>query len=147
MIIFKGKHHILITAILYITILNITPLILNKHTLISIPFIILGTLLPDIDYPYSTLGKYNMFSYLIYKKCKHRGIFHTIPAALIVSVTTFILTLYFNLTIAITSALAILFGYLSHLLADTLTPTGIMWLYPYKTKYYTICNTISPHRH
>lgn len=90
-------------------------------------FVVLGSLFPDIDTPFSKLGRLNPLSFIM----KHRGFTHTTLCLVISSCV--IATITNNL--AYTTAFG--FGYLLHLLADTLTPMGIMWAYPESKKYYT----------
>ena len=61
---------------------------------------------------------------------KHRGITHTPFMAILLSSLLLPLKMDYGF--------AFLFGYISHLLTDYLTPTGIMWAYPCKQKYYTL---------
>lgn len=89
-------------------------------------FVVIGSVFPDIDTPYSLLGKYNPFA----KMMKHRGITHTPFMALLLSSLLLPLKMDYGF--------AFLFGYTLHLLTDYLTPTGIMWAYPCKQKYYTL---------
>lgn len=88
--------------------------------------IVLGSLFPDIDTPYSVLGKFNLFAYFM----KHRGRTHTIPGWIIASCLAYLFMGRFVWGFA--------YGYGLHLLMDTLTPMGIMWLYPYSMKYYSL---------
>lgn len=90
-------------------------------------FVILGSLFPDIDTPFSKLGRMNPLSSIM----KHRGFTHTTLCLVLTS--CLIGTLANNLSYAVAYG----FGYLLHLLADTLTPMGIMWGYPESKKYYT----------
>jgi membrane-bound metal-dependent hydrolase YbcI (DUF457 family) len=58
----------------------------------------------------------------------HRGVLHTPVTAVVAGV------LVFGLTGRRASAYAMTGGWLSHLALDTLTPSGIMWLYPLRTE-------------
>jgi len=122
MVIFKGFTHAIFAVALYRLFFPLD--------LISVILICLGSLAPDIDHPYSVLGRYNVFASLM----KHRGFMHTIPALLLWFIPFIVvpkLYLYFA------------WGYVLHLIGDSLTKTGIMWLYPYKKKYYSLfCNEI-----
>lgn len=93
--------------------------------------ITLGSLFPDIDHPKSILGKYNVMASLM----KHRGFMHTIPAILLLYIPFISVNpiIYFYFA----------WGYIFHLIGDSLTKTGIMWLYPLKKKYYSLyCDEI-----
>jgi inner membrane protein len=83
------------------------------------PLIIVGSLLPDIDTPFSKLGKYNVFAAIML----HRGITHSLLATGIIAAIGLLIS-----PIMVWVAV----GYLSHLLADSLTPSGIRWLYPFR---------------
>ncbi len=116
MIIFKGYTHILFAVALY----NV----FFPFNLFAVCIIALGSLVPDIDHPFSILGRYNVFASLM----KHRGFMHTLPA----------LALWFIPFISAPQLyLYFAWGYILHLLGDTFNKTGIMWLYPYKKKYYS----------
>lgn len=94
--------------------------------------IIIGSLLPDIDTPYSLLGRYNPFSYVT----EHRGFTHTLPGMGVFSLFVYVVFDDF--------VYGFIFGYILHLVADSLTPMGIMWLYPYKKRYYSIWKRKKP---
>jgi inner membrane protein len=85
------------------------------------------SLLPDIDKVQSKVSeKIKVVSFVIRFFLGHRGLMHSIWVPLI-----FYLTLFgFSMNIAI----AISFGYLSHLLLDGLTPSGVKLLWPMKKK-------------
>ena len=101
---------------------------------------ILGSLIPDIDHKESKIGnKMKITSTIINKLCGHRGITHApllyiiIFGALlfpIISSNNFLNTVSFNLTIGI------FVGVISHLFLDSLTISGIPFLYPFKKKKY-----------
>lgn len=124
-VVFLGITHAFFGITMYSLIFNSEP--------INLLFVILGSLIPDIDTRFSKLGKYNPFVGLM----KHRGFTHT-PLCLIMSsliIATFTNKKYIVLGYAT--------GYLFHLILDTLTPMGIMWNYPHDKKYYTLSKTIN----
>lgn len=86
--------------------------------------VMLGSLLPDIDHPSSKLGRY---AYPISAVVKHRGFTHSFIGAFILPIPVILISTRYYLPIVA--------GYLLHLLADTLNPTGVMWLYPYKKHF------------
>lgn len=96
----------------------------------------LGSLLPDIDHPQSWAGRKVPFisiplSFLL----GHRGITHSALAALACAML---------LTFMGTGWLAapVVVGYLSHLLADGLTPSGVPLLWPNKRRFsLNLCRT------
>ncbi len=81
---------------------------------------IISSILPDLDLTFT-------FAFPLV----HRGILHT-PIALIV-----LTTLFYLITQNKSSTLAFAIGFLTHLFLDSLTPMGIMWLFPYE-KYYSL---------
>lgn len=118
LVIFSGKTHILIGVIVYIA--------LFKFNFLGVLFVVFGSLFPDVDTPFSHIGRrVRLLSCLL----KHRGFVHTTFSLIIFSFIVFILfgQYWFEFS----------FGYLLHLLADTLTPMGIMWKYPFSKKYYS----------
>lgn len=105
---------------------------------VLIPTIItsaIGGLTPDIDSPNSKIGrKIKPISWLANRLCGHRGLIHTPFFVAIVS--CLILTLMFISNNINNYYLLISFviGYTGHLLLDTFTVEGIMWLYPFNKK-------------
>ena len=84
--------------------------------------VLFGAILPDIDNTKSKIGKrFKLVGFLF----AHRGIFHSIFAII---VFTFLLSLITE------SYLAFGLGYLSHLVADSLTVAGISFFYPLSSK-------------
>lgn len=87
-----------------------------------------GSLLPDIDEPKSTIGRKIPGTFLIKFLFSHRGFFHSLLAT----------GLFYLILLMVTGqALALLFtaGYISHLLLDAITPSGVPFLYPKKQRY------------
>lgn len=83
--------------------------------------------LPDIDHPKSTYGrKFRFLSFPISLISKHRGIFHSIFPPLI----AFLLLKHYNYTFL---GLAIVIGYITHLIGDSFTKQGINFLHPIST--------------
>lgn len=108
----------LFSALLFLNFVNPS----NKYLfLILAPLI---ALVPDIDKHESKVGKkVGLFSRIIEFLFGHRGIFHTVYPAVIL----FLIFYYFNYNLI---AFAILIGYLSHLLIDGLTVSGVNLLKP-----------------
>ena len=118
MIAFKGITHIIVALWIYFLAYGFDPYHMSA--------ILVGSLIPDIDTRYSILGRYNIFSYFM----KHRGVTHTL-----VGMAMFSWVIY---RIFGDFVWGFVFGYAMHLLMDSLTPMGIMWLYPYKKDYYSV---------
>lgn len=92
-----------------------------------------GAILPDIDKKGSTISNKNrLVSFIIRLIFTHRGFTHSL-LCMILAASLLSPLAFFNI---FTQALwvGIITGYGSHLLLDALNPTGIPFLYPYKTK-------------
>ncbi|MCV2508495.1 MAG: metal-dependent hydrolase [Candidatus Lightella neohaematopini] len=98
--------------------------------------VILGSLitclLPDIDHPKSFIGKrFKWLSVPIYKLFGHRGFTHSL--LLIVMIIIYINVRKVSIPIDVVYAMII--GYISHIIADVLTPAGIPLFWPYNKKF------------
>lgn len=94
----------------------------NKYLFLII--VCLVSLFPDLDnYKSKTGKKFGFISKIIEFVFGHRGLFHSIHLPLLL----FCLFYFFNYKLA---AFAILIGYLSHLLIDGLTVSGVNLLNP-----------------
>lgn len=96
----------------------------------------LGALLPDIDHPQSWAGrKMRVVSVPLALIVGHRGITHS---ALAIAACALLLTLLGTGWLAA----PVVIGYLSHLLADSLTPSGVPLLWPNKRRFtLNLCRT------
>lgn len=104
----------------------------------------LGGLMPDIDHPNSTISNIKLMGFPIFKPIAwiinlllgHRGATHTLWALLMTTLPIFMLPVFFPPELAIIRVFLILFGigyavgYLSHLLLDSMTPSGTPMLWP-----------------
>lgn len=90
------------------------------NQVLFIVLVVFGGTLPDVDSSSSKLGsKVKVVSWFF----KHRGFFHSLFVLPFIS-----LILYF---IGFSNfAIPIIIGYVSHLIADSMTKEGIMFLYP-----------------
>jgi inner membrane protein len=87
-------------------------------------FMILGSLLPDIDTPDSKMGrKFGIVSDFISKIFGHRGIIHTIWGGM------FLCGLFWYFINRVYGA-ALFYGFMSHLIADGFTVMGINFTHP-----------------
>ncbi|NEZ61035.1 metal-dependent hydrolase [Adonisia turfae] len=95
-----------------------------------------GGMLPDLDHPGSALGRrLKLISLPLSAVVGHRGVTHSLLAvvALIgVLVTVATVPVYSHLGWLITP---LTIGYLSHILGDSLTPSGVPLFWPRKTTY------------
>ena len=99
---------------------------------------ILSSLLPDIDHPKSTFGsKLSFISYPITLLFGHRGITHSL-----LMVTLLWYWCVYNIPwdalgqrTSSLCGLAFLIGYISHLIGDILTPSGVPLLWPLRKRF------------
>ncbi len=84
---------------------------------IAVSLAIIGASIPDLD--------------RIIPGFHHRGIMHTLFFAILFCVLPFKLILLFQLGITQDFELALFAGYISHLILDSFTHMGVMWLYPF----------------
>lgn len=88
---------------------------------LTIPAVVFGSLLPDLDHPHSAIAHslvLRPFGWGIRKLTHHRGIMHSLLMAIVVLVAgTLLIDSYLGI--------ALFWGYLSHLFADALTVEGI----------------------
>ena len=103
----KKRTHLIFAFLLF--------LMFNKvlgFPLLDSVFALIGAMVPDMD---------------LYPRKWHRKLLHNIWALLIMV----FLGMHFNI---MSQHIALLFsiGFLSHLISDSLTPQGIMWLWPLK---------------
>ncbi len=110
-------------AITFLAILLFLPHISSEFVFISVA--LLSTFLPDIDIPFSTLGKHKGFRFL-QNFTQHRGLFHSFSFCILVS---FILAFFIPV-----ATLPFFLGYGLHLFADSFTVEGIKPFWPYKGK-------------
>lgn len=118
-----------------ITAYTIVPEITPTVLITSVVAGTLGSLIPDIDEPNSTLGKkVKLLSKGIKVIFGHRGILHTPFFLILVSIGLFFVLKQCPekyLVLATQASIFFIIGYLSHLVLDAMTPAGIMLLYPF----------------
>lgn len=123
--------HIAIGLTLGITIAYNTHLS-PSHYLLCVAATTLGSLLPDVDTPYSYLGRrLKLISYPIYKIFGHRTITHSLLTWTIILFASPIFN-HGNISDITYSILCVSLyvGILSHLLLDTISTSGVCLLYP-----------------
>lgn len=95
-----------------------------------------GGLLPDIDHPESVIGRrVKILSHPLSAIFGHRGMTHSLLAVIGIGAVLVFMTSHsqysqFNWMIA-----PLCIGYLSHILGDALTPSGVPLFYPKKKTY------------
>ena len=99
-----------------------------------------GALLPDIDHPYSWVGRRaRLISHPLAALIGHRGFTHSILAV----VACGLLLRGRGFGHAVVDPLVV--GYLSHLVADLLTPSGLRLAWPLRRRFaIPLCKTGSP---
>jgi len=92
--------------------------------------VVLGSLLPDIDHPNGTIRQMMELPKII----PHRGPTHTVWAGIIFPVLTVGLVAWSGnpILVSLATGLAMFIGYSSHLVLDSLNPTGVKWMRPWK---------------
>ncbi|KAE9517221.1 Inner membrane protein YdjM [Candidatus Liberibacter asiaticus] len=96
---------------------------------------LLSCLLPDIDHPRSFISKrFKTLSLLTSCISSHRGFTHSILAVILYK---WLIHHFFPSELISYQGLqdALIIGYVSHLVADVLTPTGIPLLWPYHWRF------------
>lgn len=126
--------HIAVGAALWVVTARLTGL--EPAEPVALAAAAFGALLPDIDHPQSWAGrKMRIVSVPLSMLVGHRGITHSAIA---------VLACFALLTVMGTGWLAtpVVIGYLSHLLADGLTPSGVPLLWPSKRRFtLNLCRT------
>jgi membrane-bound metal-dependent hydrolase YbcI (DUF457 family) len=95
----------------------------------------IATLLPDIDHPdsyISNAGSFTKFISLTLTEdlTQHRGFFHSIYGAILVTLIAGPIFIFLFPSFSKLSIILIVFmGYLFHLIGDSLTKSGISWLW------------------
>ncbi|ELX8378642.1 metal-dependent hydrolase [Providencia vermicola] len=115
--------------------LEITTELAQGDWLHMVPGVLLGALLPDIDHPSSIPGRLlRILSIPISKLCGHRGFTHSLIAWLLLMIACY---QWLPSQWAIPNDLlqAFLLGYISHLIADILTPSGVPFLWPLPLRF------------
>lgn len=88
----------------------------------------ISSLLPDLDHPNSYIGrKIPVLPALFHSTLGYRGIFHSFLAAII---TTLTIGFFSNANIALAAGT----GYLTHLMGDLITPSGVPIFWPWKKR-------------
>ncbi|QJC30230.1 metal-dependent hydrolase [Enterobacteriaceae endosymbiont of Neohaemonia nigricornis] len=100
-----------------------------------IPISIITCLLPDIDHSKSIISKkLKYFSYIITKLFNHRGFTHSLCAIYLIY---YILQIISNKIIFLKMdiQLGLIIGYCTHIIADIITPHGVLLLWPLKIRF------------
>jgi len=105
--------------------LAVLPFLMPANLFLFFSVVILSSILPDIDHTKSKISsKIPIIPSIIQLFFKHRGIIHSLPFMALVA---YIVNIFLGRELAI----AFLVGFLSHLIADGLTISGINFLHPF----------------
>ncbi len=97
---------------------------IGGNTVIFFVVLAFAALLPDLDHPDASLNQTLVFTRIIPKVFKHRGLLHTIWCPVLLSLAVTILSNPFY-------GVAVFLGYTSHLFSDSITKRGINFFYPF----------------
>lgn len=96
-----------------------------------------GSLIPDIDLPTSTVGKaFRPLSGGIYHICGHRGFVHSLLCSVLITMLLGSLESFFFPAYGETFMYGFFSGCLLHLLQDSCTPYGVQWLWPLRHRFH-----------
>ena len=103
------------------------PLYLETGAVLTLSCV--GSLLPDIDHPASKISRSVKQFGLPFQLFAHRGLTHSLVAVIALSL------LMVFLQVQLIHAIALVAGYVSHLLADSLTKSGIRLWWPLQKRF------------
>ena len=96
----------------------------------------IGGLLPDLDHPQSVLGRrLPMISVPLARLFGHRGMTHSLFAVVILLAALVAVTTMYSWGGVAWLVPPLIIGYLSHILGDSMTPSGIPLFWPHKRTY------------
>ncbi len=132
-----GEGHLIfsVACVIFARKLELTPELAHGDWWHIIPGALLTSLLPDIDHPGSIIGqKLKWFSVPVARTFGHRGFTHSLLAVTAV-VALIQLKISHEWFIPADVFHAMITGYISHLIADMLTPSGIPLLWPCRWRF------------
>lgn len=104
-----------------------------KEMLFYYAFIVVGSVIPDVDTPHSFLGKkIRPISDIIYKTLGHRSATHSI---VIITIAFFVSVLIWNIN---TLLVGLTLGALIHVFGDLMTVQGVCIAWPVTKKRYKL---------
>ena len=122
-----GRSHVLIGMGTMGAMMAVGAFPFGRAALIGVA---LGSLAPDIDTPYSTVGcRFPFISMPLYRRYGHRTVTHAMPGLMVAALAAAAMEY-----LAVWSGLAFLIGYVLHIMADLLTKEGCAVLAPMKKK-------------
>ena len=118
-----GRTHL---AIGVLCALFLLPFISVPSKILFVFVVALGSILPDVDHEKSKINRLCPVTRIVPAFFKHRGFFHSLfPPALIILAGWYFHEQFLCYSLA--------FGYMTHLLSDSLTRMGINFLHPFST--------------
>jgi inner membrane protein len=91
--------------------------------------VLLGSLFPDIDHPNALLPNHFAPLKRVSDFTDHRGIVHSLIASIAFGLAALGISLFFAFGVLV--AFGFWFGYVTHLVADSMTRSGVKWLQPF----------------
>ncbi|QIR16313.1 metal-dependent hydrolase [Shewanella aestuarii] len=123
------RNHLVVTAAVTVSTIGYIDIALPLWLVVV--SIVFGSLLPDVDHPSSTIGKRVLFiSIPLSAIFGHRQITHSIWPILCVA-----WLVNFNNSTSSAIVLCLSIGYLSHLLGDFFTDSGIPFFWPLSFRF------------
>jgi len=114
---------------------ELTPILAQADWWHLVPSALLTCLLPDIDHPKSLLGqRLRWLSHPIARAFGHRGFTHSL-LAVVAGLWLFQINLPQSSPIPADVLQGLTLGYLSHIVADMLTPAGVPLLWPCRWRF------------
>ncbi|MDH2065703.1 metal-dependent hydrolase [Pantoea sp. GD03673] len=132
-----GEGHIIfaIASAIFAKRAELTPVLAQADWWHLVPSALLTCLLPDIDHPKSLLGqRLSWLSHPIARAFGHRGFTHSL-LAVAAGLWLFQINLPQSSPIPPDVLQGLTLGYLSHILADMLTPAGVPLLWPCRWRF------------
>ena len=126
-----GTTHAAFALLCYYLIAYFAELPFNAPMVLIL--LVAGSLLPDIDHPRAFLSR--QFYLLrhssrgVSKFVVHRGIVHSLLAALVATAVAWIIAIFYPWETLV--VIGFFLGFISHLAVDSLNPAGITWLQPF----------------
>jgi len=132
-----GEGHIIfaIASAIFAKRAELTPVLAQADWWHLVPSALLTCLLPDIDHPKSLLGqRLSWLSHPIARAFGHRGFTHSL-LAIAAGLWLFQINLPQSSPIPPDVLQGLTLGYLSHIVADMLTPAGVPLLWPWRWRF------------
>lgn len=132
----RHNTHMLFSFFMLLGIYELFP-VLNRYDpfIYALVLALFGSIFPDIDHPRSLIsrGYWSILSVAIQKTTRHRGWTHSLFGAGVF--TGFILLILWYLKANPFLSFGFFLGYISHLISDSLNPTGVNWFWPKRRRY------------